>query len=120
MENVSNIDLQAKFCKMPHVSGQCHEKCHYHVPYMSPTFWELLGCRIAEIGTIPIDTREEMSSKSALHKQKKKKTKVFQIELEIQFIKILEVASALQLSLQHFDMLHIKLQRGICQFFCGI
>ena len=50
----------------------------------------------------------------------KKNTKVFQIELEIQFIKILEVASALQLSLPHFDMSPIKLQRGICQFFCGI
>lgn len=85
MENVSNIDLQAKFCKMPHVSGQCHEKCHYHVPFMSPTFLRTLRSQHCR------DTREEMSSKSALHKKKKK----IQIELEIQLIKILEVVSAL-------------------------
>lgn len=58
-----------------------------------PHFWELLGPRVAEIGAIPVDQREEMSSKCVLHKQKKKK--VFQIELEMQLIKILEVASAL-------------------------
>lgn len=36
MGNISNIGLQAKFCNIPHVSGQYHKKCHGHVPARIP------------------------------------------------------------------------------------